>query len=394
MSNKKEKGIQVEQFSLTDFIGSIKKDYGLDKQGFKPKKYLQLSKDYQAATNFKGYESSCVHYFVGKADSGKSTAMIELLINCKKQGVIPVFIDLEEKFKWSRAELMGLEITSEEVVDESTGEVINLPKGDFIYCDRSFFIELYHNGDHLKGVSTEDVFNFLIDLFKKQKKAAESGHQVNYAFFIDSYRKLKPRAFLNATIKSGKKDSGGMVASDESKANNMAKVQHNGNQLEYIVEALIKSTNNSSLNFYNWLFIVSHVHDKQTMSIKTVELTGGNVFKYLADTITYLGGKGGDGSRAAYLTYSGKEYRVASEVAVEIDKGHIEQSSSGSSKDFQLLAKGKLYITAHGFLEHSKEALNEYKKQNKEYFRSAGIEDVEFADIKIEDGKPNKNTRS
>jgi hypothetical protein len=49
----------------------------------------------------------------------------------KREGILPVFIITEMKWSWEHAKMMGLEI--DEIVDETTGEIVNY-SGHFHLC--------------------------------------------------------------------------------------------------------------------------------------------------------------------------------------------------------------------------------------------------------------------
>ena len=116
---------------------------------FKPQKWIPLSAAFQDVISLPGIPMGHIALLRGHSDTGKTTALIEAAVKAQKMGILPVFIITEMKWNWDHARQMGFQI--EDVVDESTGEVVDY-NGFFIYNDRSSLQTI------------EDVASFVADL--------------------------------------------------------------------------------------------------------------------------------------------------------------------------------------------------------------------------------------
>ena len=142
-----------KSFSLDKF----KKNKGLANTSikFKEQRWIPLSKSFQEITSIPGIPEGHITLLRGHSDTGKTTALLEAAVAAQKMGILPVFIITEMKWSWEHAREMGLEFN--EVVDESTGEIVDY-EGFFIYTDRG------------QMNTIEDVAAFILDLIDDQKK--------------------------------------------------------------------------------------------------------------------------------------------------------------------------------------------------------------------------------
>ena len=109
---------------------------------FKDQKWIPLSTAFQDVTSVPGIPTGHIVLLRGHSDTGKTTALIEAAVAAQKVGVLPVFIITEMKWNWEHATQMGLQVN--EIVDETTGEVLNY-EGNFIYVDReTLHLSLIH----------------------------------------------------------------------------------------------------------------------------------------------------------------------------------------------------------------------------------------------------------
>ena len=90
---------------------------------FKDQKWIPLSPAFQDVTSLPGIPMGHIVLLRGHSDTGKTTAMIEAAVSAQKIGILPVFIITEMKWNWEHARQMGLQVN--EIVDESTGEILN-----------------------------------------------------------------------------------------------------------------------------------------------------------------------------------------------------------------------------------------------------------------------------
>jgi len=143
-----------KSFSLDKF----KKNKGLANTSikFKEQRWIPLSKAFQEITSIPGIPEGHITLLRGHSDTGKTTALLEAAVSAQKMGILPVFIITEMKWSWEHAREMGLDL--QEVVDESTGEIVDY-EGFFIYTDRG------------QMNTIEDVAAFILDLIDDKRKA-------------------------------------------------------------------------------------------------------------------------------------------------------------------------------------------------------------------------------
>lgn len=403
--------IPIKEYNLKEILKDIKEKVDIPSTSFKNKKYISITESFTNATNLVGLESGSVHGFAGKSDSGKSTAVAHIMINAIKMGVIPVYIDLEQKIKWSRLRKMGLEFTIVKT-DINTGESIQEGEegfdefdnyedengesrmvdysyeGNFYYVTPNMLIRKYQTNENFGIASTEDVASFIYDLHEVQKKT-----NVNFAFIIDSMPHLLPKAYLKSAISK----DGSYVDSDQLTIDNRQKTQQNNNILGHIIQKVIKRSLYSDVSFYNWLFLIYNVHEKQTMNISTIKVLGGEKAKYFLDTLFYFGGKGGEAGRtiSATKTTDGikKNYNVGKVVKIDVEKGHID-TNNRQKVSTSLPTNGTLLITPHGFTGNSKNDINDYKKKYPEEFVGVEFEDENIDEINLEHNGKEKEEKS
>src|SRR6056300_135312 len=120
-----------KSFNLSNF--KKKKGFSEASVKFKKQEWIPLSQAYQDITSLPGIPTGHITLLRGHSDTGKTTALLEAAVSAQKMGILPVFIISEMKWSWEHAREMGLEF--QEVVDESTGEIVDY-EGFFIYRDR------------------------------------------------------------------------------------------------------------------------------------------------------------------------------------------------------------------------------------------------------------------
>lgn len=75
----------------------------------KKPKYVVLNEDLQAALGLPGFPLGDITQIYGDSDTGKSTLMLEAAAKCQQQGIVPVLIIVEKKYREDRARMMGLD---------------------------------------------------------------------------------------------------------------------------------------------------------------------------------------------------------------------------------------------------------------------------------------------
>ena len=215
---------------------------------FKDQRWIPLSPAFQDVTSVPGIPMGHIVLLRGHSDTGKTTAMIEAAVSAQKMKVLPVFIITEMKWNWEHATQMGLQVN--EIVDETTGEVLNY-EGNFIYVDR----ETLH--------TIEDVAAFILDLLDEQKKG---NLPYDLCFFWDSIGSIPCKMSVEAN-KNNPMWNAGAIATQF------------GN---FINQQIVMSRKESS-KYTNTLFIVNKVGVAPAltpMSQPRMTNKGGDTFYY------------------------------------------------------------------------------------------------------------------
>jgi RecA/RadA recombinase len=306
-------------FSLDKF----KENKGLSTNvKFKDQKWIPFSPALQEALSIPGIPMGHIAMVRGKSNTGKSTMTIETAVNAQKMGILPVLIITEMKHDWNHWKTMGFQI--EDVVDESTGEVLD-QTGFFIYRDRSTLN------------SIEDIASFIIDLLTEQKKG---NLPYDLLFVWDSVGSIA----CQMSIEQGKNNpmwNAGAIATQF------------GN---FINQQIVMSRKESS-KYTNTLFIVNKVGVAPAltpMSQPKMTNKGGDTFYYDASLCLTFGNITNAGTSKLSATKDKKKVEFALRTKIACDKNHINGVAT----------TGTIVSTAHGFIPDSPSAIDKYKKSH------------------------------
>jgi hypothetical protein len=305
------------KFSLDKF----KQNKGLSSNvKFKEPKWIPFSQALQDALSIPGIPMGHLSMVRGKSNTGKSTMTIEVAVNAQKMGVLPVLIITEMKHDWNHWKTMGFQI--EDVVDESTGEIID-QTGFFIYRDRSTLN------------SIEDIAMFVIDLLTEQKKG---NLPYDLLFIWDSVGSIP----CQMSIEQGKNNpmwNAGAIATQF------------GN---FINQQIIMSRKESS-KYTNTLFVVNKVGVAPAltpMSQPRMTNKGGDTIYYDASLCLTFGNVTNAGTSKISATKDKKKVEFALRTKIACDKNHING----------ITTIGTIVSTIHGFIPDSSGAIDKYKK--------------------------------
>jgi len=304
-------------FSLDKF----KENKGLSSNvKFKEQRWIPFSAALQEALSIPGIPMGHIAMVRGKSNTGKSTMTIETAVNAQKMGVLPVLIITEMKHDWNHWKMMGFDI--EDVVDESTGEIID-QTGFFIYRDRSTLN------------SIEDIASFIIDLLSEQKKG---NLPYDLLFVWDSVGSIA----CDMSIEKGSNNpmwNAGAIATQF------------GN---FINQQIVMSRKESS-KYTNTLFIVNKVGVAPAltpMSQPKMTNKGGDTFYYDASLCLTFGNVTNAGTSKLSATKDKKKVEFALRTKIACDKNHINGVAT----------TGTIVSTAHGFIPDAPSAIDKYKK--------------------------------
>ena len=308
---KKKKG--------TDF-SSIRKKYSTSDK-YKEQRYFDCGEPFQKATGVPGPAMGQINMFLGHSDTGKTTALVQAAIDAQKKGVLPIFIVTEQKWSFEHAKLMGLQT---EYVED----------GDEAYWDGFL---LYTLGfDYI-----EEAFQYVTDILDAQKKG-EIPHDI--LFLWDSIGTIPCQMSFDG--KGGNQHTARAI-SEKWGMGLAQRITSSRKEKEPYTNSMI---------FVNqpWVEIPEGFGQKPKIQPK-----GGQSI-YLSCALVFLfGNQKSAGVSKLNAGAGGRKVNFAIRTKVGIHKNHMNGLGYA---DCRILA------TTHGFIEDSKEAIEKYKSDYKDYW--------------------------
>lgn len=331
-------------FNLEKFIQS--KNLSSTSIKMKEQTWIPLSKAFQDCLSIPGIPVGHITLLRGHSDTGKTTALLEAAVSAQKLGILPVFIITEMKWNWEHAKQMGL--VFEEVPNEQ-GEVADY-KGFFIYVDR----------ERLNTI--EDVAAFIADLLDEQKKG---NLPYDLLFLWDSVGSIPCRLSVESNKNNNEWNAGAMS-------------QQFGN---FINQKIVLSRKQSQ-PYTNTMLAVNKIwvaKAENIMAQPKMKNKGGDTMYFDASLIITFGNVTNSGTNKIKATKNGKDVEFAKRTKVSCDKNHVNDVTS----------TGRVIMTAHGFIDDTKQAIDAYKKQySKDWLKTLGSTDF---DVVIETDEDNKD---
>ena len=331
-------------FNLDNFIKS--KNLSSTSIKMKEQKWIPLSQAFQDCLSIPGVPIGHITLLRGHSDTGKTTALLEAAVSAQRAGILPVFIITEMKWNWDHARQMGLQF--QEVADNDG--VVSDYKGFFIYVDR----ERLH--------TIEDVAAFIADLLDEQKRG---NLPYDLCFFWDSVGSIPSRLSVESNKNNNEWNAGAMS-------------QQFGN---FINQRIVLSRK-ASQPYTNTLVAVNKVwvaKPDNPMGQPTLNNKGGNTMYFDASLIVTFGNIARAGTNKIKATKNGKEVEFAKRTKISCDKNHVNDVTSTS----------KVIMTAHGFIDDTKQAIDKYKKEySKDWLKTLGTSDF---DVVIETDDENRD---
>jgi hypothetical protein len=325
----------------SDFSDIRKKFSSSDR--YKEQKYFDLGEAFQKATGIPGPAIGQINMLLGHSDTGKTTALINTAIDAQKKGILPVFIITEQKFSFEHAKQMGLKTDYVEQVDEETGEVIGYWDGFLLYRLGFDFIE--------------QAFEYVTEVLDAQKKG-EIPHDI--VFCWDSIGTIPCEMSFNG--KGGNQHT----------ARTISEKWGMGLAQRITSSRKVKSEYTNTMVFVNqpWVEIPEGYG-----AVPRIQPKGGQSI-YLSCALVFLfGNQKSAGVSKLNAQNNGRKVNFAIRTKVGIHKNHMNGLG---------YADCKILATTHGFIEDDKKAIDDYKKEYKEYwggiFDSVG-EDVPSFDL-------------
>ncbi len=309
-------------FSLDKF----KKNKGFSSQSvkFKSQDWIPVSKAFQEVVSLPGIPTGHITLLRGHSDTGKTTMLLEAAVSAQRKGILPVFIITEMKWSWPHAKTMGLEFT--EVVDKSTGEIVDY-EGFFLYADRGSLNTI------------EDVASYILDLIDEQKKG---NLPYDLCFFWDSIGSVP----CDLSVRSNKNNN-------EWNAGAMSTQFGNNLNQKILLSRKEGSKYTNTLVAINKVWTMKPEHP---MGQPKLQNKGGMAMWFDASLIITFGNITNPGTSKVKAVSKGKEYEFAKVTKVQVEKNHITG----------IQTRGAIVMTQHGFIENDKKSIDMYKETYKE----------------------------
>lgn len=290
----------------------------------KEQTYFNLGEDFLDIVGLPGPALGHINLFYGHSDTGKTTALVKTAIEAQKRNILPVFIITEQKWSWEHAKLMGFEVT--EVVDEETGEISH---DGFFFFNNTF-------------QTVEQIGKYINELLDQQ---AKGDLPLDLLFLWDSVGSVPCQ--LTFEGKGGKQHTAGVLSEIIGMGLNQRITGSRRVDSEY--------TNTLVIVNQPWVFIDM----KNPRSQPKIKPKGGNAI-YLNSTLVFLFGNQQDaGTSKISAQKDGRKISYATRTKISIVKNHINGLG---------YIDGRIIATPHGFIKDTDAAINQYKKDYKNYW--------------------------
>lgn len=341
--------ITKKEFSLDDFKGKMNLDENVKDKDIT---WYELSPAFKKATGLPGFPRGYVCASRGFSDTGKSTSVFEAAVAAQRMGDLPLIIDVENNIDWEHMKKMGFKF--EEVIDEDTGEVTNY-KGHFIYVNSTYLLDNYgkKKDKNRREPSIEDSSRFINDMLELQEN---DQLPYNLCIIYDSIGVLNSVQVLKSL-------------DEDTNNNNM----WNAGSIEVNFKGLwnhqIPISRKVNRKYINTFIAVQRVWEKSVGGKPILENKGGKALYSASRLFLSFGGVMSHGISKLYATKNGKKIHMGNITKCSVLKNQIGGGFGGVSLE------GELVSTAYGFIENSKEAITEFKKEHLDYFNNLLGED-------------------
>ena len=287
-------------------LSNFKKKKGFSNASvkFKEQGWIPLSKAFQDITSLPGIPTGHITLLRGHSDTGKTTALIEAAVNAQK---------------------MGIQI--EEVLDEN-GNVTDY-EGHFLYSDRGTLNTI------------EDVAVYMADLMDEQ---AKGNLPFDICFFWDSIGSVPCDLSVRSNKNNNEWNAGAMSTQF-------------GNNLNQKI--LLSRKENSP--YTNTLVAINKVwtmKPESPMGMPKLQNKGGMSMWYDSTLVITFGNITNPGTSKIKAIKDGLQVEFAKRTNVQVEKNHIGGVQS----------RGRVVMTAHGFIPDDKRAIDKYKNEHKDHW--------------------------
>jgi hypothetical protein len=313
------------------------KDKFSSKTKYKEIDFYYCGESFSKACGLPGPVMGGINMFLGHSNSSKTTAMILAAVDAQKKGHLPIFIITEKKWSWEHAIELGLNVTKND-----DGEWL----GEFIFNDSFDYIE--------------QATEFVNDVLDAQDKGEINQ---NILFLWDSVGSIPCKMTYDG--KGGKQHNASVLA----------------DKIGMGIHSRISKTKKDSAPYYATMVVINQPWVELPdgpWGQPQIKAKGGEAL-WLASSLVFLfGNEKKSGINHITATKNGRTITYAIRTKISILKNHV---NGISFKD------GKIIAIPQGYIDDTKEALDDYKKKYSKYWNEiiAGDGDLEIRDEVIED---------
>lgn len=314
-------GIKKKEFNFKEKFST--------KTKYKETNFYYCGQAFLDACGLPGPIMGGINMFLGHSNSSKTTAMILAAADAQKRGDLPVFIITEKKWSWSHAVELGLNATKNE-----DGEW----EGDFIFNDGFDYIE-----------QATDFINEVLDAQEK----GEIPH--NIIFLWDSVGSIPCKMTYDG--KGGKQHNASVLAE----------------KIGMGIHSRIGKSKKEDYPYYNTMVVVNQPWVElpdNPFGQPEIKAKGGEAL-WLASAIVFLfGNQKKAGINHIDAVKDGRKVVYAVRTKISILKNHVNGLA---------YRDGKVIVVHNGYISDTKEALEEYKKDNSAFWKEK-LGDFEFSE--------------
>lgn len=259
-----------------------------------------------------------INLMIGHTNTSKTTAMILAAVSGQKKGHLPVFLISERKWSWNHAVDLGLDAKQ-----NTNGEWV----GNFIYNDSFDYIE--------------QLTDFINNLLDEQEKG-----NIPYPllFLIDSIGSIPCKMTYEG--RGGKMQNAGVLS----------------DKIGQGLHSRISKSKKEDYPYYNTMVVVNQTWTQMADSPfgqPEIKARGGESLWLAASLVFLFGHQKKSGINHIDATKNGRKVSYAIRTRISILKNHV---NGLAFKD------GKIVAVPQGYLEDTKEALDNYKKEYSDYW--------------------------
>ena len=307
------------------------KDKFSTKTKYKPESFYNCGEAFMNACGLPGPVMGGINMFLGHSNAGKTTALVLAAADAQRKGHLPVFIITEEKWSFEHSVELGLQAHKNELGEWD---------GDFIFND-SFDV-------------IEQATDFINNILDEQEKG---NIPYNLLFLFDSIGSVPCQMTFDG--KGGSMHSARVLA----------------DKIGMGIHSRISKSKKEDYPYYNTLVVVNQPWVElpdNPFGQPEIRAKGGTAIWLASSLIFLFGNQKKAGISHIDATKDGRKVSFAIRTKISILKNHV---NGLGYKD------GKIIAVPQGYIEDTKEALDNYKKEYSEYWTTKlGYSDYSLAE--------------